>query len=192
MGIIEEKEKYTKALTFAKEKHGNQKRKVSGAPYIEHPIRVAEILIEQGAKEEQVIAALLHDVIEDTPCTREEIEKEFGERVLELVDLCTDEEYEDPTTRENWEERKAQVVEKVKTINIDAVLIKTADKLANNTSLKEDLKQYGEKTWSYFHANKEQKRRHQGAMHKVFAERLGKDHPLVKRAQALYEEIFLD
>lgn len=192
MGRIENEHKYRKALEFAREQHKGQKRKVSGKPYIEHPILVAEILIEAGAKEEQVIAALLHDVIEDTPCTRKEIKEKFGGRVLELVELCTDEEYENPTTSENWEERKAKSLEKAKTMDIDAVLIKVADQLANNLSVKKDIKIEGEQIWSHFHANKEQKRRHQGAIHKIFAERLGENHPIVKKSQTIYKEIFLD
>jgi (p)ppGpp synthase/HD superfamily hydrolase len=192
MEKIEENEKYVQALSFAKEKHHHQKRKVNGADYIEHPILVANILLEFGAKKEQIIAALLHDVIEDTPCTRKEIIDAFGEKVLKLVEACTDEEYEDPTTRENWEDRKAKALEKVKKMNIDAVPIKVADKIANNLSLQEDLKIYGRETWSHFNASKEQKGRHQGLMQEVFVERLGKEHPLVKRAKAIYEGIFLD
>ncbi len=179
------------ARQFATTQHRHQTRKVTKKPFIEHPIAVSEILKAQGARESVIIAGLLHDVLEDTPCTRSEIRERFGKEVLELVEACTDETYGFPTTKENWEERKAKAVEKANNIGLDALLIKVADKIANNHSLKEDLQRYGEKeTWSHFNANKEQVGRHQKAMMKLFKKRLGKNHPLVKEAESVYGEIF--
>lgn len=77
-----------KAYIFAKEAHGNQKRH-SGDPYFSHPVSVAEILTELKLDQESIVTALLHDVVEDTEVTLEEIEKEFGEEVAKLVNGVT-------------------------------------------------------------------------------------------------------
>ncbi len=74
----------TKAYNYAKEKHGDQKRR-SGEPYIIHPVHVAYILAEIGLDDASIVAALLHDVVEDTIVTKEEIVSEFGTEVAELV-----------------------------------------------------------------------------------------------------------
>lgn len=81
-------EKIEKAYKFADEAHGDQKR-VSGVPYILHPTSVACILVELGMDTDSVVAALLHDVVEDTPVTIEEVTKLFGETVANLIDGVT-------------------------------------------------------------------------------------------------------
>ncbi|WP_461829819.1 RelA/SpoT family protein, partial [Aquifex sp.] len=82
------KETILKAYEFAKERHGDQKRK-TGEPYIVHPLNVAKILSELGMDAETIVAALLHDVLEDTETTYEELKKEFGESVASLVEGVT-------------------------------------------------------------------------------------------------------
>ena len=77
-----------KAYNYALEKHGDQKRN-SGDPYIVHPLQVAYVLAEMGLDEQTIAAALLHDVIEDTDATDEDIAKEFGEEVAEMVEGVT-------------------------------------------------------------------------------------------------------
>ena len=77
-----------KAYLFSKASHGNQKRH-SGDPYFSHPLAVAEILIDLKLDQASIITALLHDVVEDTEITLEEIEKDFGEEVANLVDGVT-------------------------------------------------------------------------------------------------------
>ena len=76
------------AFEYAFRAHGDQKRK-SGEPYIIHPLAAAEIVAELGLDEESIIAALLHDCIEDTNATHEDIAKQFGETVAMLVDGVT-------------------------------------------------------------------------------------------------------
>ncbi len=81
-----------RALAFAREAHGsiNQRRKYTGEPYIVHPIAVAEIVRSVPHTEAMIAAALLHDVVEDTPVTIEDIQAEFGEEIAGLVDWLTD------------------------------------------------------------------------------------------------------
>ena len=80
---------YTKALNFAKHAHKGQVRKYTGEPYINHCIAVSEIIRTAGFSIEVIAAALLHDVLEDTAITCEELEKEFGKRITTLVVECT-------------------------------------------------------------------------------------------------------
>src|SRR5215208_488722 len=84
--------RFEEALTFATQLHSNQVRKGTNTPYIAHLLGVASIALENGADEDEAIAALLHDAIEDQggAVTREEVRRRFGERVTEIVDGCTD------------------------------------------------------------------------------------------------------
>jgi (p)ppGpp synthase/HD superfamily hydrolase len=79
-----------KAVQFATKAHGSQVRKYHGTPYISHPLAVAEIVKSVPHTEEMLMAAVLHDVVEDTPVTIEEIKQEFGDTVAEIVYFLTD------------------------------------------------------------------------------------------------------
>ena len=79
-----------KAVKFATKAHGSQVRKYHGTPYISHPLAVAEIVKSVPHTEEMLMAAVLHDVVEDTPVTIDEIKQEFGDTVAEIVYFLTD------------------------------------------------------------------------------------------------------
>jgi len=121
-----------KAADFAAYKHRNQKRKdEEKTPYINHPIAVAKIISEIGNIEDPEIlaAALLHDTIEDTKTTPEELIENFGERVCHLVQEVTD----DKTLPKL--ERKQRQIDHAKEISKDAALIKLGDKISNVTDI---------------------------------------------------------
>ena len=121
-----------KAADFAAYKHRNQKRKdEEKTPYINHPIAVAKIISEIGNVEdpEVLAAALLHDTIEDTKTTPEELIENFGERVCHLVQEVTD----DKTLPKL--ERKQRQIDHAKEISKDAALIKLGDKISNVTDI---------------------------------------------------------
>ena len=121
-----------KAADFAAYKHRNQKRKdEEKTPYINHPIAVAKIISEIGNIEDPEIlaAALLHDTIEDTKTTPEELIDNFGERVCHLVQEVTD----DKTLPKL--ERKQRQIDHAKEISKDAALIKLGDKISNVTDI---------------------------------------------------------
>ena len=82
-------EKFSEVYEFAKDAHGNQRRKVSGKPYITHPLAVAKIAFQNGADDDTIRACLLHDVVEDTEISLDEINERFGEIVSFLVDGVT-------------------------------------------------------------------------------------------------------
>lgn len=123
------------AVNFAAIKHESQRRKNSAAtPYINHPIEVAEYLNRVGGMTDQdvLIAAILHDTIEDTDTKPQEIEDRFGKRVLSLVLECTDDK-----SLEKAERKRLQIVNAPKKSD-DAKQIKISDKTCNLKSMLHD------------------------------------------------------
>lgn len=117
-----------KAALFAAQKHSQQRRKDADAsPYINHPLTVAYLISEIGGvtDPEQLAAALLHDTLEDTETSPEELEAEFGPRVRRIVEEVTDDK------RLPKAERKRQQIAHAPTISKEAALIKLGDKIAN-------------------------------------------------------------
>ena len=123
-----------KAYNYAKDAHANQKR-ASGDPYFIHPCAVAKILMELGLDAATVAAALLHDVIEDTPATEEDIKREFGDEILELVSGVTK---LDKIVFKSQEQEEAENFRKIFVAmakDIRVIIIKLADRLHNMRSL---------------------------------------------------------
>ncbi len=147
-------ERFTEALTFATQLHANQTRKGSGVPYIAHLIGVASIALEYGANEDEAIAALLHDAIEDQggAATREEIRRRFGDTVTEIVDGCTD---SDTIPKPPWRERKEAYISHIPTASSSVCLVSAADKLYNVSSILKDYRQFGDNVWQRFQGGKE-------------------------------------
>src|SRR5512135_2066956 len=117
-----------KALAFAAHKHRDQRRKdAEASPYINHPIALAEVLAGEGAvaDPEVLAAALLHDTIEDTATTAEELRAEFGERIAAMVEEVTDDKALPKA------ERKRLQIEHAPTLSRGAKLVKLADKICN-------------------------------------------------------------
>ncbi|MBM7571097.1 HD domain-containing protein [Aquibacillus albus] len=137
------------AVTYAAKKHDGQRRKVDGLPYITHPYRVSMLLLNDGYKEEIVIAGLLHDVVEDTDGTLEEINTLFGEEVSNLVNYASE-----PDKSLSWEERKKHTIETIKTAPFDAKLVVCADKVDNLTSILDNEQKLGAKIWDSFKKDK--------------------------------------
>lgn len=147
-------EQFTEALTFATQLHANQIRKGSGVPYVAHLLAVASIALEYGANEEEAIAALLHDAIEDCggAATREEIRRRFGDKITEIVDGCTD---ADTIPKPPWRQRKEAYIAHIPTASASVRLVSAADKLHNAQSILRDYRLLGEELWQRFHGGKE-------------------------------------
>ena len=130
-------DRFTEALTFAAELHADQVRKGSGTPYLAHLLGVASIVLEYGADEDEAIAALLHDAIEDRggAQTREEIRRRFGDWVTEIVDGCTD---SDRQPKSPWRQRKEAYIARLPQASKSVRLVSAADKLYNTRSLLKD------------------------------------------------------
>ena len=129
--ILPETATLLQALSFAADRHRNQKRKNEDrSPYINHPIQVAQYLAEQGVTDAvTLVAAVLHDTIEDTETTGEELESRFGPEVRSVVEEVTD----DKSLRK--EVRKNLQVEHAPSLSERAKLVKLADKIANVTDV---------------------------------------------------------
>ncbi len=141
---------FDQALSFAVDLHRDQKRKGSGAPYVSHLLSVAALVMEDRGTEEEVIAALLHDAIEDQGGveTRNRIFEEFGEEVCELVEAVTDTE---GSPKPPWKDRKNRLLKQMQKAPEGALRIATADKLHNVRALVSDIKTRGEeKAWGVF------------------------------------------
>lgn len=139
-----------KAIEFAAYAHRNQTRKGTEIPYISHPYAVGMILLKAGCKEEVVAAGILHDTLEDTETTDEQLLELFGSVVFEIVMGCSE-----PDKGATWEERKQHTLEALKTSNLAIRQVTCADKLHNIRSIRRDLEQYGEETWKRFKRGRE-------------------------------------
>jgi len=142
------------ALVFATQLHKEQRRKGSGVPYISHLLAVTALVIEHGGDEDEAIAALLHDAIEDQggPLAREEIRRRFGGRVTEIVVGCTDSE---TIPKPPWKERKRAYIARLGEASASVRLVSAADKLHNARSILNDHRTLGEEIWQRFAGRKE-------------------------------------
>ncbi|MFE1744184.1 HD domain-containing protein [Coleofasciculus sp. H7-2] len=147
-------ERFEKALVYANHLHAEQIRKVSGVPYVSHLLSVTALVLEDGGNEDEAIAALLHDAVEDQGgvATRAEILKLFGERVVTIVDGCTE---FDSLPKPPWKERKLRYLEQLRQGSASVRRVALADKLHNGRSLLSDYQQQGEAIWSVFGAGRE-------------------------------------
>ena len=134
------------AIQLAARAHHHQVRKGTEIPYIVHPLAVAGLLIRVSTPEPAVIAALLHDVVEDTPVTIQEILSRFGREVADLVTALSE-----PDKKAPWEDRKAHTIDYLeKKATDDVLLVALADKLDNIRAVREGLESDGETFWERF------------------------------------------
>jgi (p)ppGpp synthase/HD superfamily hydrolase len=147
-------DRFIRALGYAARLHAHQVRKGKDRPYIGHLLGVASIVIEHGGDEDQAIAALLHDAVEDQGGRPrlEEIRSKFGSRVARIVDGCTDA-YSDP--KPEWHARKKAYVERIRREPAEIQLISAADKLHNAREVLADFRLVGDAVWSRFKGGKE-------------------------------------
>ncbi len=142
-------ERFDRALVLASSLHRTQTRKESGTPYVAHLLAVAALAIEHGADEDQAIAALLHDAVEDQGGlpTRDRIRAEFGPRVAELVMALTDAVV---VPKPPWRQRKEQYLAHLAQAPDEVLLISACDKLHNARSIVEDHAAVGPRLWERF------------------------------------------
>jgi (p)ppGpp synthase/HD superfamily hydrolase len=142
-----------KALELASKFHEGQYRKNTDIPYITHTVTVGMMLLKKGYSEEVVAAGILHDTVEDTLLTLEEIKREFGSNIAEIVEGSSE-----PDKSLPWKARKEHTIEFLKTASEDIRAVVCADKLHNIRSIIRDYEQVGEEVWSRFNAGKEQQK----------------------------------
>lgn len=147
-------ERYDEALVFAHQLHRRQKRKGGATPYIAHLLSVSALVLEHGGDEDQAIAALLHDAIEDQggEAARREIRRRFGDRVAAIVDDCTD---TDQTPKPPWRARKEAYLNRLRTLPESSRLVSLADKVHNARTMLLDYRTVGEALWTRFEGRRE-------------------------------------
>ena len=147
-------ERFDRALAYAAELHRQQLRKGSAVPYVAHLLAVSAIALEHGADEDEAIAALLHDAIEDQggATTRAEIRARFGARVTAIVDGCTD---ADSMPKPPWRERKVAYIAHLPHASDSVRLVSASDKLHNARSILRDYRAQGEALWQRFRGGRE-------------------------------------
>ena len=175
------------AIEFATRAHAGQFRKGTDLPYIIHPLGVAKTLITAGCSEEVVLAGILHDTVEDTPVTIDEIHRVFGAEVARLVELATD-----PDRSASWEDRKRHTVELLETAPEDLILVAAADTLDNARAIREERARVGDEVWKRFRRAEESQRWYFRALVGVFHRRATRQ-PLLGLAadfEAEVEQLF--
>ena len=138
------------ACKVAAKAHYGVKRKGTETPYITHPMAVAIILAQAGASEDVIAAALLHDTVEDTDVTLQDIAGQFGGEVARVVAGCSE-----PDKKKSWEERKEHTIGDLKTAAEGVWLVICGDKLHNVRNMALDYSKYGDDMWERFNRGKE-------------------------------------
>jgi GTP pyrophosphokinase len=166
-------ERFDDALAFAARVHGQQARKATGVPYVSHLLAVCSLVLEDGGDEDEAIAALLHDAVEDQggAARRAEIAARFGERVAAIVDGCTD---TDQEPKPAWRPRKEAYIAHLADPETDPSVLRVAaaDKLHNARSLVADGRLLGEDLWTHFNAPREDQLWYYGAVVDILEVRL--------------------
>lgn len=150
---------WEQALSFAARAHDKAYRKGTQLPYIVHPIEVSFIVAEMTEDEEVIAAAALHDVVEDTEYTLEEIRMEFGDRVAFYVAAESENKYREMMPEESWKIRKQEFLDKLPNEPKEVKMIALADKLSNIRSTVAEYKRIGDEVWERFH--QKDKKEHQ-------------------------------
>jgi len=183
--------------------HGEQYRKNSDEealkiPYLTHLIDVMSLLIQVGANEDQLIAGLLHDALEDQPVTPDGqvtqmvISQMFGARVLELVEAATDGSAGESRDSCTWQARKEAHLDSMSlhaTYDPAALLVPLADKLANGQAIVNDLHNVGPVVWDRFNADRDDVIWYYTSALAVFQSAFGADHVLVGRLRRVVLEM---
>ncbi len=141
------------AVSYAMTIHAGQTRKGTDIPYVSHLLGVASLVLEHGGDEEQAIAGLLHDAIEDCGIEHEdEILRRFGPRVAGIVRACTD---ADVIPKPPWKERKLAYIAHLETVDRDALLVSCCDKLHNARAILTDLATHGDALFDRFNGGRD-------------------------------------
>ncbi len=146
--------RFQTALAYAARLHATQFRKGTTRPYVAHLLGVTSTVLTHGGDEDEAIAALLHDAVEDQggkPRLRE-IRKKFGARVARIVEGCTD---ADTDPKPPWLERKRSYLRHLRDADPSVLLVSAADKLYNASEILADLRKHRESVWDRFKGGKQ-------------------------------------
>ena len=140
-----------RAIVFAVKAHHNTERRGKGFPYIIHPLEAVEIVATMTTDQELLAAAALHDTIEDTDVTVEQLRAQFGDRIAELVHSESDQFTEGVSEEDSWHDRKQAAIDRLAAASHDAKIVALGDKLSNMRAIWRDYQVKGDALWSIFH-----------------------------------------
>jgi myo-inositol-1(or 4)-monophosphatase len=141
-----------RAIVFAVHAHAGTERRGKGFPYIVHPMEAVEIVATMTRDQELLAAAALHDTVEDTDTTVEQIREEFGDRIATLVASESDTMPEGVSEEDSWHARKQAAIDRLARASHDAKMVALGDKLSNMRAIARDYAQQGDALWDLFHA----------------------------------------
>ena len=141
-----------RAILFAVKAHAGTERRGKGFPYIIHPMEAMEIVATMTTDQELLAAAALHDTVEDTDVTVEELRAAFGDRIASLVAQESDERLEGVSDEDSWHDRKRAAIIRLAKAPHDAKIVALGDKLSNMRAIARDYAELGDALWSRFHA----------------------------------------
>lgn len=140
-----------RAILFAVRAHAGTERRGKGFPYIVHPMEAMEIVATMTADQELLAAAALHDTVEDTDVTVEQIRSEFGDRIAELVASESDTFEPGVSEEDSWHSRKQAAIDRLAAASRDAKIVALGDKLSNMRAIARDYAVQGDALWNIFH-----------------------------------------
>lgn len=146
----EESQKLEDAIEFALNAHHGAMRKGGGLPYIVHPLETMEIVSHLTDDADVLVAAVLHDIIEDTDYTYQDLKERFGERVADLVNWESEDKRRERPASETWRIRKEETIARDKNAPIEVKMILLGDKLSNMRGSRMDYRVNGDAMWQKF------------------------------------------
>lgn len=139
-----------RAIVFALRAHAGTERRGKGFPYIVHPLEAVEIVATMTADQELLAAAALHDTVEDTDVTIEQIREEFGEHIASLVEAESDIKVTGVSKEKSWRIRKQAAIDRLAAAPLDAKMVALGDKLSNMRAIARDYSEQGDALWNLF------------------------------------------
>ena len=140
-----------RAIVYAVKAHHNTERRGKGFPYIVHPMEAMEIVATMTADQELLAAAALHDTVEDTDVTVDDIRREFGDRIADLVHSESDQFEEGVSEEDSWHDRKQAAINRLMSASHDTKVVAMGDKLSNMRAIARDYAMRGDTLWNIFH-----------------------------------------
>lgn len=164
--------RFTEAVRWASHLHADQARKGTRIAYVSHLLAVSSLVLEDGGTEEEAIAGVLHDAIEDCHVAEAEIRARFGAPVAEIVVACSDD-LGGPRDERDWQDRKQEYLTHLEDpkLRTGALRVSAADKLHNARSILSDLREHGPSVWERFHADADAQRWYYSEVARILRDR---------------------
>jgi len=140
-----------RAILFAVKAHAGTERRGKGFPYIVHPLEAVEIVATITPDQELLAAAALHDVVEDTDISADDLRAEFGNRIADLVVAESDVFVEGVSEEDSWHDRKQAAIDRLAAAPYEAKIVAMGDKLSNMRAIARDYIRMGDELWKIFH-----------------------------------------